>query len=269
MAGKEVSKAAAPISSVTWGPPVHKSVLHNLPSDISHTKGKPWKGSIQTAQIDATNPSTGGYGFEFHYNPQQIQVDTQQDSGVNPNMMQNYQTAATLWVHQQQIQFTLRLNRIADMTETNLKNFVGHVGMDSTSLNFIKKFGTLYDLEFIYRTVNSGIFVNDFGYESSDVGYLMTNVIKVQFSKYWAIYGFLTDVQVNHLQFSIDMVPTLTDVTLSLQRQSSATSHPVDAKPPKDASTDNSGKPPVIDNGGSKKGHWQITPGGQTVWVLD
>ena len=81
--------------------------------------------------------------------------------------------------------------------------------------------GTIADLEYLYRTINGAgpsgdtRWRNPRDIETADIGFLMPTLVNVDIGPLSYI-GYVTNLRVNHLAFTQDMVPIRTDVSISL-----------------------------------------------------
>jgi hypothetical protein len=134
-----------------------------------------------------------------------------------------------------QVSFTLYLNRIADMTElaplyekpgTYAKNYPRP--LTEKEIQGILHRGTEYDIEFLYRCVNgspkpsdNGLLtykVNSAPAVTSDFGYITGTPIWIKLHNNMRFKGSLSSISVNHVMFSLDMVPILSTVDVSFIR---------------------------------------------------
>ena len=216
----------------------------------------PNKKAIQAAlsrQSDKEKAITGGfkvpYGFRFHYNPQSIDQTIGTLQGISPELMMSGKDQANMITAPTQsstISFQLYLNRIEDMNA--LANVV-HVGRseplitDADSKNYypevvtqadrelIKDFGTMYDLEFLFKAVNGEMG----GYTSpmrlvktADVGWLNGMAVEMHLGRKLRYLARIINISVKHILFTENMVPTLSVVTISAHRFHDTTT--IDAK---------------------------------------
>jgi hypothetical protein len=113
-----------------------------------------------------------------------------------------------------------------DIVTTGLAKYykVGQPGKNSTApsdksidekISNLLKYGTEADLEYLYRVVNGDGWKGIGGRETSNIGYLMPALIRVDLGnqKFVAV---VSSVQVTHLAFTRDMVPIRSDVSISL-----------------------------------------------------
>lgn len=222
-ANTTIDKAGLMGGTTVFGPGVHTSLLHH-PDNVSHAGRKPFKGSIETAAIDTDTIASHPWGFRFHFNPNNVKIQTAFDGGVFPNQADIF-TGFQIFIHQQGISFSLLLNRIPDMTETSTKNY--YPSINSTDFANIKKWGTLVDLDYLYRAINGDYTVSDTNWKTSDIGYISPNIVKVTLGKNWSFLALPQNVSVTHQQFNLDMTPVMTQVDLDFVRIASSVSRPL------------------------------------------
>ena len=84
-------------------------------------------------------------------------------------------------------------------------------------IDWLMNYGTLADLEFLYRAINDITIVSKEtkkGYLSADIGYLGFSSLAFELGPMHYI-GFITGVSVNHLMFTQEYIPIRSDVTIS------------------------------------------------------
>jgi hypothetical protein len=204
-------------------------------------------------QSDKEKAITGGfkipYGFRFHYNPQSIDQTIGTLQGISPELMMSGKDQANMITSPTQsstISFQLYLNRIEDMNA--LANY--SVGADSTKITsdddskkyypeivkeedrkLIKDFGTMYDLEFLFKAVNGemGGYKSPLrGTKTADVGWLNGMAIEMHLGRKLRYLARIINISVKHILFTENMVPTLSVVTISAHRFHDTTT--IDAK---------------------------------------
>lgn len=207
----------------TFGPGVHTSLLHHA-DKVTHAGRKPFKGTIETYFKDTDAYYTRPWGLRFHYNPNSVKITTSFDGGIFPNQADNF-SGFQIYIHQQGISFSLLLNRVPDMEEKSTKNYYPSItGEDFAN---IKKWGTLVDLDYLYKAVNGDYTVSDTVWKTSDIGYISPNIVKVTLGKYWSFLALPQNVNVTHSQFNLDMTPVMTQVDIDLVRIASSVSRPL------------------------------------------
>jgi hypothetical protein len=194
---------------------------------------------------DKSKAIVGGFkipfGFRFHYNPQFVTQSYGSITGISPELLESGKDKAnmiTTPASSSSISITLYLNRIEDMNA--LATFAikqpsnnAPVNSDEKSLEYypevvsaedrklIKDFGTMYDLDFLFKTINGDMG----GYKSplrgittGDVGWLNGIAVEVHMGRKLRYLARVTNISVNHVQFTENMVPTLTTVVLTMAR---------------------------------------------------
>jgi hypothetical protein len=194
---------------------------------------------------DKSKAIVGGFkipfGFRFHYNPQFVTQSYGSITGISPELIESGKDKTnmiTTPASSSAISITLYLNRIEDMNA--LATFAikqpsnnAPVNSDEKSLEYypevvsaedrklIKDFGTMYDLDFLFKTINGDMG----GYKSplrgvttGDVGWLNGIAVEVHMGRKLRYLARVTNISVNHVQFTENMVPTLTTVVLTMAR---------------------------------------------------
>ena len=214
-------------ASVLTNPPLHKltrpgSDLFTLP------KRAYFYSDFQSA---ATLKSNKGYAFHFHYNPTSIQYGTQ--SGANIDWTRGSADPANVLGGNTTIGFTIYLNRVLDLAVLNqspddptiYKDWESQISADQAES--LRKRGTEFDLEYLYRIIvgepqdaHNALLQGMSGNTSltSDLGYI-TGIpcwIRIHDNMHYKVS--VQSMNVNHVLFTPDMVPTLTTVDLQLAR---------------------------------------------------
>jgi len=177
------------------------------------------------------------WGFQFMYNPTTINYSNSVSTGVD---WTNTQDVATALTGSQQFTFTLFLNRLVDIsslkkfTTVNTKCSVAFnptdnlaVGTDGSyertltaeDANGILKRGTEYDLEYFYRVINGDPSIGgSMLMETSDFGFMSGVPVWLKFNDNVRYKVTVQSISVNHVMFTEDMVPVVTEVSLSMIR---------------------------------------------------
>jgi hypothetical protein len=201
-------------------------------------------------QSDKEKAITGGfkvpYGFRFHYNPQYIDQTIGTLQGISPELMMSGKDQANMITAPTQsstIGFQLYLNRIEDMnvlgnaertapliTDADSKNYYPEV-VTQADRKLIKDFGTMYDLEFLFKAVNGemGGYTSPLrGTKTADVGWLNGMAVEMHLGRKLRYLARIINVSVKHILFTENMVPTLSIVSISAHRFHDTTT--IDAK---------------------------------------
>lgn len=204
-------------------PGVHMTTLHES-GTVGLPGGPPWKGSLAMyMKLPSTALSTTHrYGFVFHYNPTQVVSSYSMDSGIVPNATDQFQAAGSMYAHQQQITLSLLLNRQAEMGEVNYQNLQPPTSL--VHLNMLQKYGTNYDLDFLWGAINGDTVLADTGVTAHDIGYLQANILYLTLGNWWKFPVLITQADITHTKFTPTMVPTMTQVDLTMTRLSKTNS---------------------------------------------
>lgn len=190
--------------------------------------------------------SVNKYGFQFMWNPETYSQDTAVNMTVTPNAADPTIALTGFAAANSQIAFTLRLDRTNDFAcaksgfETLSNNgqiidrssYVqslaeyysvgGSIGGASPSASDIGdkiqellQYGTEADLEYLYRVVNGTGWTSIVGRPTSNIGYLMPSLIRIDLGEQKFV-GVISDISVNHLAFTKSMVPIRTDVNVTI-----------------------------------------------------
>jgi hypothetical protein len=182
----------------------------------------------QENQITPLDPQM--YGFKFLYNPKEIamawgaldKVDPEKiASGTDPF---NVISAALMSAS---IRVTILLNRIGDFAYINENGLNGDKAInpypeiiDSEELKEIYKKGTMYDVEYLLRTLNGphATFVSKLNGKTADRGWLRPSIVEIHLGAGMRYRVRVAELAVTHSVFNSRMVPILSSVQLTLGR---------------------------------------------------
>jgi hypothetical protein len=168
------------------------------------------------------------FGFKFMYNPQSINYSIPMNTSIDWTL--STQDPANLIAGNIAVNFTLYLNRIADMTELmplkaaptlHSRNYPRQLSKEEVEGILLR--GTEYDLEFLYRSVNGnrdmkGNSLLTYDGESADKGYITGVPLWFVLHDNMRYYGSLQNISVDHVVFTDKMVPMLSVVSISFLR---------------------------------------------------
>jgi hypothetical protein len=173
------------------------------------------------------------WGFQFMFNPNSISHQNSADANTDWTNLHDISNAL---IGTQTFSINLFLNRTVDVAQLAplVRNAQGSASVISTSgvnkgytgraltkddiLGIVTR-GTEYDLEFLYRVVNgepSKSPTMDFA--TADFGYLSGIPVWVRLNNQMRYKGIISGLGVNHLMFTPDMVPVVTEVSISFMR---------------------------------------------------
>jgi len=198
------------------------------------------------------------FGFQFMWNPDSYSIGVSLNTDITPSAQDRFASAAGAFPSGETLNFTLRLDRTNDfaclrnlLNTTDLSKISGSTitpvppaaGSVATIppeiFNYYKtgngklgdslapkivdliKYGTVSDLEYIYKAVNGDGWSNVAGRKTSDIGYLQASLLRVDIGP-MSFVGYILSLNVNHTAFSPDMTPIRTDVTISMNLMASA-----------------------------------------------
>jgi len=175
------------------------------------------------------------------YNPTTIGYTNSVSTGID---WSNSQDVATALSGSQQFTFSLFLNRLADVS--SLKSFqtttLSKTNRESaldTPLNYlatgtsgsyeralttmdangIVTRGTEYDLEYFYRVINGDpAYGSTMTQPTADFGFMSGVPVWLKFNDHVRYKVTVQSISVNHVMFTEDMVPVVTEVQLSMIR---------------------------------------------------
>jgi hypothetical protein len=195
----------------------------------------------QENQVTPLDPQM--YGFKFLYNPKEVamawgvldKMDPEYiASGTDPfNVISAGLMSAT-------IQVTILLNRINDFAYINengyntgagivqYTDFVNQTGLvnpypenvDATEVAEIYKKGTMYDIEYLLKTLNGphATFVSKLNGKTADRGWLRPSIVELHLGAGMRYRVRVAQLAVTHTVFNSRMVPILSSVQLTLGR---------------------------------------------------
>lgn len=228
--------------------------IKNTPARVSDakalwTKGINSKGMIQTWKTPQGEVATQGstdsgvrnrYGFQFHYNPSSISMSYGIQGNVDFSM---YASGAPATIPfgaslggAGTISFSLLLNRVADMnffrdvavayngTQLQLRDGVNlseeYGGAYSPAeAKRIYNEGTMYDVRALIRAINGGLESRtQFRGTSVDLGFLIGRPVEIHLGKDLRYLGIIQNLSVDHRIFDYRMVPTMSNVNVTVVR---------------------------------------------------
>lgn len=242
-------KSATSTESVVSGkvfrfnPPLHNS---NLPVRTDFSGVAPYSSvrkqyfDEQSAPMDTKDPSTfknlrlgriiqdelaaGAastnqyrYGFRFLYNPTSVTISSSRNDSVVLDRQSMVSAAISgIETNFQVISFTLLLDRGPDLLSgTTASDY--SPAISGEDLANIRKYGTHWDLEILYRVCNGVFNLKDRG-KTSDIGIIIPSNARLVLGPGQNHFGFLESVGYTDIIFTKDMVPTRTEVQIIFRR---------------------------------------------------
>ena len=204
----------------------------------------------------AAKPQTGSYttgdarkyGFQFMWNPEGYSTNTTLQPDVTPSKDDIWVSGAGMFPGVETVSFTVRLDRTndfacfrryykngtSDLTDAAKEALISEYYPEIiygeydraydrinnraiSKLDWLMKFGTLADLEYLYRVFTDIHIVNKSlgdGFVTADVGFIGFFIVCIEVGPVYYL-GYVTGVNVNHTAFTEDYIPIRTDVTIT------------------------------------------------------
>ena len=92
--------------------------------------------------------------------------------------------------------------------------------VDPADLGELHKRGTMYDLEYLFKTINgpNAVFLSSLNGTTADKGWIRPQVVELHLGNALRYRGRITDLSVNHAVFDARMVPVLSTVNITFAR---------------------------------------------------
>lgn len=185
--------------------------------------------AIGKAQKDTTKFDPQMYGFKFLYNPTTVSMAW----GVQQMMDPNYESSGedifnpiSAGLISSTIVFEVVLNRIGDFNHLNADGSVrgkypyGQIDVPIEDRKQIYNRGTMYDLEYFFKTINGphGTFTSAYNGLTADSGWLRPSSMELHLGAGMRYRIRINEVAINHLIFNNRMVPILSKVQFTCGR---------------------------------------------------
>lgn len=163
--------------------------------------------SIQNAKYSKN------WGFRFLYNPTAYGYSQTSTDGVMPEQVTASRTDLLIPATSS-YSIELYLNRIPDMKKANQSASYYSPRPAAYDLQQLWARGTEYDLDFLYRVINGDPKTIVGWKKSSNIGALIMQRVQLKLGSGLYITGVINSINVQHVMFTDNMIPTFTTVTL-------------------------------------------------------
>jgi hypothetical protein len=217
----------APISETTdlWSKSGgHKGMLVIYDTPTYHYLGA----APFTGDNDTTNAR---FGFQFHYNPTEIQMAISGAPNVDPAYLASGKDkflGALTSIQSSTIVFNLVLNRKFDMKYYDSKTKKLRSGVSKnlysprqpspSEQQQIYTMGTMYDVEFLLGAITGMKFSTELRNKTSDIGFLLNRLTELKLGSGMRYLGYVQSLQINHKHFDERMVPIYSEVAVTFTR---------------------------------------------------
>lgn len=170
------------------------------------------------------------YGFQFQYNPGTVSMTYQTSPNVDVTMMTSGQEMFNLAgtsSSQGSVSFQIVINRTFDMQyynnlgqlEPGRRDRYSKPPVDSQEEKDIYEKGTMYDIEFLLRTLMGTSMLSYLrAGRTADMGWLPAIPVELHLGKSMRYLGTVNSLSLNHMIFNERMVPILTTVDINFSR---------------------------------------------------
>jgi hypothetical protein len=172
------------------------------------------------------------FGFQFHYNPEAVVMRYGGVPAVNPaNLSSGKEEFNSLnpSLASSTVEFTLVLNRMFDLkyigpggvlnSDESVEKLWPANSPDAKTLKDIYEKGTMYDVEFLLRTMfRIDSFPSQLRGDTTDIGYLGAQQVQLHLGKSLRYVVIIDGITVNHSIFNNKMVPMFSTVNISARR---------------------------------------------------
>lgn len=230
--------AAVDLATSLW---TKTQAYKGMISASQHKEGAPAtddKTAAKTNPVLVSERADGkSYAFQFHYNPGSVSLTYGGAPPVDVSLMASgrekfisYGTGAGAG----SVSFNIILNRINDMKYFDPKTEKLKAGVSPNvfsgrppseiELKDIYNRGTMYDMEFLFRTLLGYEFESALGRgmswdkKTADLGWLGGKPVEVHLGKSLRYLGRVVSVNITHVLFTERMVPTFSEVSIGIQR---------------------------------------------------
>lgn len=230
--------------------PQQKTALRSISDPGNYTDAKvAWseeaksaRGTIQMSLQYATKQSSANsiskntyddslYGFKFLYNPKEVSMTWGIAEGVNWDVVAtglDKSTPIGLGLMTSTLSFSLLINRIGDMNFVDSNGLISGFDINqiypyyvsSNDLKIIYKKGTMYDIEYLFRTINglNSIYDSNLNGKTADQGWLNGTPVELHLGDGMRYLVRIGSMDVNHTIFNERMVPILSTINLTCHR---------------------------------------------------
>lgn len=206
-----------------------KSVLNAEQSKLVGVKEGD-KDPVSGSAVTALKPDPQLYGFRFQYNPEKIQMVYDVNSNLHPGVLASGKDVfLPLTQSSSAITVDLIFNRMEDMKyrgnpQLAIRNQAYYgTGENQVILPDIKEIhekGTMYDMEYMFKTMNSplGEFWSRYNGLTSDMGFIRPAILELHLGNRLRYPVRVAQMAIEHKIFDPRMVPIFSVVRITFHR---------------------------------------------------
>jgi hypothetical protein len=170
------------------------------------------------------------YGFKFLYNPKEVAMSWGLQDKMDPEFISSGQDAFSVisaGLVSSTVELTLLLNRVGDFAYINQNGLNPNIAVnpypnsvDTEDLKEIYTKGTMYDLEYLFKTINGphATFISKLNGKTADRGWMRPTWVELHLGAGMHYRVRIRELSVTHSIFNSRMVPILSSVRLVLGR---------------------------------------------------
>ena len=183
------------------------------------------------------------YGFKFLYNPTTVSMGWGVQANMDPDYMSSGEEifnpiSANLITST--VVFEVLLNRIADFNHLKSDGSIvgsypyGQIDVPVEERKQIYDRGTMYDLEYFFKTINGprATFTSKYNGVTADAGWLLPSSLELHLGAGMRYRIRINEVSINHAIFNSRMVPILSTVRFVCGRYNDGPGTPISIAPP-------------------------------------
>ena len=196
--------------------------------------------NIAASQTATYNPKLDPqmYGFKFLYNPTTVQMGWGVQQMMDPTFEgsgQDIFNPISSGLISSTVVFEILINRIADFSQLNSDGSLkgkypyGQIDVSQQERQQIYERGTMYDLEYFFKTINGphATFTSMYNGQTADTGWLRPSSMELHLGAGMRYRVRLNDLSVNHAMFNDRMVPILSTVKFTCGRYNDGPGTPI------------------------------------------
>jgi hypothetical protein len=205
---------------------------------------------------DGTDNKDPRYGFQFLWNPSAINTQVAMNLNVTPSFADKFVDVAGAFPSGEYLSFTIRIDRTNDFAciKSIPTKSKAHVAPDTlttydylaryyantsyyspnnsldasfgttlvTKIKDLQKYGTLADIEYLYKAINGPGWVNQAnGRKTSDIGFLSPTLLRIDIGPL-SYLGYVNSMGIEHISFARNMVPMISEVSIQFNLMATA-----------------------------------------------
>lgn len=190
-------------------------------------------------------------GFQFIWNPDTFSTSVALNTEITPHPADIFASVAGAFPSGETLSLQLRLDRTNDFAcmrhllqkeyDLRLDQKSGNTAIfermaqyyqtgfatgktaaeTAEKIRDLMEYGTVADLEYLYKAVNGPNWKSITGRDTGDIGYLSATLLRVDIGPL-SYVGYINNLNVTHIAFAQDMTPIRTDVSIAMNLMASA-----------------------------------------------